>query len=363
MRRLARLLAAFIVGAALWQGSVAHATWTIAAVDPATGDVGAAGAGCVDADLLSTAGLVPRHGAVAAQAVYLERGRDLGVLLVEQGKSPVQVLTTLTGPTFDPDAARRQYGVVTTDASAAFSGSKVEPWAGDRNGPGSGGNVVVVVDSATGPEVAQQAYDAFHRTDAGPLHLTDRLVLALEAGSAAGGDKRCNVDGITQTAKSAFLMAARPQDPVFAAPSNTPLELVAGLPWLALSVVNSDNRENPVVEIRAEYDGWRAASLPPCPECAVAAAEVPVGDRHAPPLMDWGDVLGIVVVILAAIVIVAVLGALTVAVLRRRGARRAATDGEADDTGTSTLPDVAPGDVAPGGEPPAEGTDTDHERV
>lgn len=322
MRTLARLLMTMAVGAALWQAAPARATWTIAAVDSRTGDVGAAGAGCVDADLVAVAGLVPGSGAVAAQAAYLERGRDLGVQLVGQGKTPTQIMTALTAPSFDVDIAKRQYGVATVDAAGAFTGSKVEKWSGDRNGGGPGGSVVVIVDAAGDAEVARSAYDAFQTTDRGPLHLTDRLMLALEAGSAAGGDKRCNVDGITQTARSAFVVAARPRDPVFAAPPNMPLEFVAGLPWLALSEVNADDRENPIIGVRASYDEWRAASLPECPDCALDAIAVPAGDRGTPPPLDWGDVLGITVVVLAAVIIVTVLGALTVAILRRRrGAR------------------------------------------
>lgn len=334
MRRMAWLFTLVAVVAALWHGAAASATWTIAAVDPRTGDVGTAGAGCVDADLIAVAGLVPGLGSVAAQAGYVERGRDLAVQLVQQGKTPTQILTALTGPTFDPDTAQRQYGVATTDSAGAFTGNKVEQWAGDRNGAGPGGPAVVIVDAASDAEVAQRAFDAFQTTDRGPLHLTDRLMLALEAGSAAGGDKRCNDDGIIQTARSAFIVAARPRDPVFAAPSNTPLELVAGLPWLALSEVKSDNRENPLLDLRAAYDGWRLESLPACPDCNLEAIPVPEGDRQAPPPMDWADVLGVAVVVLAAVIIVTVASALTVALLRRyRGAKVA--DEVIDDTGTA----------------------------
>lgn len=330
MRGLARLFWVVAVGAALWHSTGAHATWTIAAVDSRTGDVGAAGAGCVDADLVAMAGLVPRSGAVAAQGVYSESGRDLGMQLVQQGKSPPEILTALTGPAFDPDIARRQYGVATSDAAKAFTGSKVEPWSGDQSGTGPGGSATVIVDAATDSEVARRAYEAFQTESNGPLHLTDRLMLALEAGSAAGGDKRCNVDGVTQTARSAFIVAARPQDPVFAAPSNTPIKRVAGLPWLAFSEVNVDNRENPILGIRADYDEWRAGALPACPDCNLSALDVPEGNRQAPPPMGWGDVLGVAVVVLAAVIIVAVLGALTVAVLRRH---RRGRDGMADTDG------------------------------
>ncbi|MBX7158764.1 MAG: DUF1028 domain-containing protein [Acidimicrobiia bacterium] len=342
MRRMARLFTIVAVGAAFWHAAAAGATWTIAAVDTRTGDVGAAGAGCVDADLIAVAGLVPRSGAVAAQGEYLERGRDLAVQQVGLGRTPVQILTALTGAAFEPDSARRQYGIATTSGSGAFTGSKVEEWSGDRNGSGPGGNAVVIVDAAGDAEVAGRAFDAFQTTDRGPLHLTDRLMLALEAGSAAGGDKRCNVDGITQTARSAFLVAARPEDPVFAAPSNTPLALIAGLPWLAVSEVNGDNRENPILDVRAEYDAWRAVSLPPCPDCNLDAIPVPEGDRQAPPPMDWGDVLGVAIVVLAAVVIVAVVSALTVAVLRRR--RVAGTAATVKGDAPTADPDLEPGE-------------------
>jgi uncharacterized Ntn-hydrolase superfamily protein len=68
--------------------------------------------------------------------------------------------------------------------SASFTGSECFDWAGDESGEGfcCQGNVLA------GPEVVAGMAEAFRRT-AGS-RLPDRLVAALRAGQAAGGDRR-----------------------------------------------------------------------------------------------------------------------------------------------------------------------------
>jgi uncharacterized Ntn-hydrolase superfamily protein len=85
------------------------------------------------------------------------------------------------------DAGRdlRQLGVVDRrGGSAAYSGSACTPWFGHVTGPGYSiqGNML------TGGETLQAMRDSFAGTEQDAL--PDRLVAALEAGQAAGGDKR-----------------------------------------------------------------------------------------------------------------------------------------------------------------------------
>ena len=66
---------------------------------------------------------------------------------------------------------------------AAFTGPKAPDWAGNRSGKycTAQGNILA------GPAVVDNMVAAFEKTTG---HLSERLVAALEAGQAGGGDKR-----------------------------------------------------------------------------------------------------------------------------------------------------------------------------
>ena len=83
------------------------------------------------------------------------------------------------------DADLRQVGVVDRDGgSAAFTGADTDAWAGHRTGPNYSvqGNMLVGEDTAAAMEAAFVAGE--------DMPLGERLLLALEAGQAAGGDRR-----------------------------------------------------------------------------------------------------------------------------------------------------------------------------
>lgn len=84
----------------------------------------------------------------------------------------------------DAQHGQRQYGLVDASGRAfTFTGADCHPWAGGRTGLGyaAQGNLL------TGPEVVDALAETFEASD-GPL--ADRLVAALGAADAAGGDKR-----------------------------------------------------------------------------------------------------------------------------------------------------------------------------
>jgi len=122
-------------------------------------------------------------GAVATQSwvnVYL--GID-GLKLLDQGIGAEEALRRLV----EGDSGRdvRQVGVVDRQGrSAAWSGPACTPWFGHRTGTdyAAQGNMLV------GEETVTAMAEAFER-DAS-LDLPERLLVALEAGQAAGGDKR-----------------------------------------------------------------------------------------------------------------------------------------------------------------------------
>jgi uncharacterized Ntn-hydrolase superfamily protein len=185
--------------------SSAQATWSIVAVDPRTREVGSAGASCTPS-VAGIVALVPGHGAIVAQAMSNAMARRRGAALLARGGGPSAVIAAISHPSFDESYRDQQYGVASLDfydRPAAFTGAKTHASAGQLLAPG----VAVLGNTLTGQDVLTATMDAFQRLSDRPL--AERLMGALAAGGEKGGDRRCGA----QTAQSAYLVVARPDDP------------------------------------------------------------------------------------------------------------------------------------------------------
>ena len=109
--------------------------------------------------------------------------------LLRQGKSAPEVVKTVWANHPDTETTRwskqgRQFAVVDSKGNvAAYTGPKATTYAGDRQGP----HVTVQGNILAGPGVVDSMLAAYTRTTG---HLAFRLLAALEAGDAAGGDAR-----------------------------------------------------------------------------------------------------------------------------------------------------------------------------
>lgn len=157
-------------------------TYSVLGRDPATGEVGGAvqsawyssGAGVVWAE----AGV----GAVASQAIGDPAFGHVGLQMLEAGSSPNQVAAALVVADDTPDV--RQLGVIDLASTpAAFTGADCVPNAGHC----AGVDCVAQANMMANPGVPEAMVAAFERT-AGDL--TDRLLAALDAAEALGGDFR-----------------------------------------------------------------------------------------------------------------------------------------------------------------------------
>lgn len=189
----------------------AGATWSVVAVDPETGEVGAALASCVPPSILGRPDtplvpivLVPGEGAAVTQGELNLAAPDRIIELVKAGATPAQIVDDLVRPEFDPAAPTRQHAVVSTAGAAAYSGTELSPEALDRQSAAvsAQGNLLV------SDEVVASALTGFEDSRAGGADLRDALVAGLVAGSGQGGDRRCP----DQTALFAQLAVARPGD-------------------------------------------------------------------------------------------------------------------------------------------------------
>jgi uncharacterized Ntn-hydrolase superfamily protein len=161
-------------------------TFSIVAFDPKTGDLGVA----VESKYFGVGSVVPWAkagvGAVATQAMgKMGYGID-GLALMSAGKSASDTLAELLAK----DARRERRQVAMIDASgrtATHTGSECFEWAGHRVGE----HFSVQGNLLTGEDVVKAMADAFEKArESGEGELAEWMMLALEAGQAAGGDKR-----------------------------------------------------------------------------------------------------------------------------------------------------------------------------
>ena len=160
-------------------------TFSIVAVDPGNGDLGVA----VASRFLAVGSAVPWAragvGAIATQAWANVEYGPAGLAMLEAGLTPDEVVGRLTGD--DPGRAERQLGIVDASGRAAsFTGERCITWAGGRSARG----VAVQGNILTGPEVVEAMLSAYAAFAASSGALPDRLLAALSAGDAAGGDRR-----------------------------------------------------------------------------------------------------------------------------------------------------------------------------
>lgn len=158
------------------------ATFSIVAYDPETRSWGVA----VQSKFLAAGAVVSyaeaNAGAVATQSYANLRYGPLGLHMMRLGMSAQETVEALIAG--DPERDLRQVGVVDREGrAAAFTGQKCYEWAGHLVGEGfcCQGNILA------GPQVVQAMAEAFQGSRS-PFPL--RLIEALEAGQAAGGDRR-----------------------------------------------------------------------------------------------------------------------------------------------------------------------------
>ncbi len=248
------------------------ATWSVIAVDARTGRVVIASATCVPQDRFAgfpakglmdiQAIVVPGVGVAAAQA-GVDNTRENQRLIyreLKNGTHPDGILEMLKQ---DENIERRQFGIVDMMGHCAgFSGS------------GNGAASLSVQDTVPGTEiyfsiqgnilasddVVHTAVEAF-KAEGGTL--TDRVMAAMDAADAAGGDVRCTCESEpvleapceAKTAHVAYILAADPDDPEGESFND-------GQYALYLSVTDNDimpeENANPVVTLRMRYDAWKA---------------------------------------------------------------------------------------------------------
>jgi len=218
------------------------ATFSILGYDPDTGEVG----GAVQSRVFSVGNGVlwaeADTGIVATQAIVDVSYGPKALALLRAGMTPDAILKAVWDSDPDPGyrgqkwpKAGRQFAVMDAKGNyAAFTGPEASKWAGHKGGKfcTAQGNILA------GEAVVNGMVEAFEKT---PGHLSLRLMAALDAGQAAGGD--------TRGMQSAAMLIVKKN---------------AGV-WLNNDVVlrlQVDDSPQPLKELRRIVEGWNSRRRP-----------------------------------------------------------------------------------------------------
>ncbi len=161
------------------------ATFSIVARDPHTGELGVA----VQSRFLAVGAVVPWAkagvGAIATQSLANTAYGPEGLKLLAAGVAPQDAVKQLTDA--DPQRSVRQFGIVSAEGkSATFTGSECLEWAGGRAGENFAAQGNILARAA----VIDAMAESFEKSTGSGRALGQRLIDALAAGQAVGGDRR-----------------------------------------------------------------------------------------------------------------------------------------------------------------------------
>ncbi len=192
-RCLWALLALFLIAGVHAQDRAPDpvATFSILGYDPDTGEIG----GAVQSRVFSVGNGVlwgeAEVGMAATQAIVDVSYGPQALQLLKKGLAPAEIVKIIWQEDPDPGLGKnpwpkagRQFAVMDAKGVySAFTGEKATPWAGHKGGKfcTAQGNILA------GEAVVAGMVDAFEKTTG---HISLRLMAALDAGQAAGGDKR-----------------------------------------------------------------------------------------------------------------------------------------------------------------------------
>jgi uncharacterized Ntn-hydrolase superfamily protein len=192
MRRTVTMLLTLVVAASMSlvaQTPDPVATFSILGYDPATGEVG----GAVQSRVFSVGnGVLSAEagvGIVATQAIVDVSYGPKGLALLRAGLTPEVIIKAIWDNDPDPQPKQwtkegRQFAVMDAKGNhAVFTGPKASTWAGHKQTKyaTAQGNILA------GEAVVANMVKAFDETQG---HLSLKLMAALDAGQAAGGDTR-----------------------------------------------------------------------------------------------------------------------------------------------------------------------------
>ena len=273
VRQARRLLGSLLLLALL--PTLVSATWSVVAIDTRTGQVIIASATCVPQGrferfpakgLMDIQAIVVPGVAVAAAQAGVDNTRENQRLIYRElkaGTAPEEIIDMLSA---DSLFERRQFGIVDMQGRCA-----------GHSGSGNGQASLAVADSipANGiffsvqgnilmsDDVVHNAVEAFK---IGGGTMADRVMAAMEAADAEGGDSRCTCESEPvldhvpcdgKTSFVAYILVAETDDPEGESFNDGEYSLYIDV---TDENIQAGENANPVKTLRMRYDAWKAAS-------------------------------------------------------------------------------------------------------
>ena len=255
--------------------STATATWSIIAVDLATGRVVIASATCVNSDDEFLKGVqavvVPGVGVAACQA-GVDRTHANQMLVFEElkkGTDPKRIIELLSA---DPAFQSRQFGILDLKGrSSGHSGLTNGYVSQDIQGQVPGTQIYYSIQGniLRAGQVVPKAILAFLGNKGA---ITDRVMAAMEAADGAGGDSRCtcpetpaasSIPCEGKTAHVAYILMAEATDTNGDSHNNGKyaMYITVAQPGekTGPNAIKPGENLNPVKTLRLRYDVWRKA--------------------------------------------------------------------------------------------------------
>lgn len=218
-------------------------TFSIVAMDPITGEVGSAGASCVDLNAANLptddflGELFPGLGAINTQAWYVPANQVNARNRMNAGDTPSEIIQWLIDNDVSNQPQLRQYGIVGKVGedieTAAHTGSSTDDYKNHITGP----NYSIQGNILLGQEVLDGMEQEFLNAEG---DLACKLMAALQGANMVGADMRCTNNGTSSL--FAFVKVAQPSD-------------TFGNPSFLLSVRTGANDQiEPITELQILFD-------------------------------------------------------------------------------------------------------------
>ena len=212
-------------------------TFSIVAVDTLTGQIGSAGASCIQGSIVIS-DIHPGLGAIHTQSNWNASNLDSASSLMEQGYAPQDIIDWLVENDAQNDPTIRQYGIVDLlegGRSAAFTGENCSDFKGHKIGDTYAiqGNILL------GQSILDDMEEAF-LTQYGTFE--EKLMASLMAANVVGADTRCTPYGTPSI--SAFIRVSDPND-------------YADHLYMDINVDNAPLTLNPLDSLHVLYWDWK----------------------------------------------------------------------------------------------------------
>ena len=224
--------------------SGAQDTFSIVAVDTVTGQIGSAGASCIDDNQITGGAIIisdilPGRGAIHTQSYWNSTNQQNAHARMEEGLSPQEIIDWLVDNDAGNNPAVRQYGIVDTDSlghprSAAFTGANCLNYKNHITGP----NYSIQGNILLGQEILDSMETRFLNTEG---TLAEKLMAALQGANVPGADSRCAGEGVSSL--SAFIRVAWPWD-------------TTGAFYCDLNVPSTPYGVEPIDSLQVLFDEW-----------------------------------------------------------------------------------------------------------